>query len=314
MDRDLRRSAYASGFIHAALIIAAIVTLPLKPLPQSPDVGVDVNIIGLAPQKSAVKGAGQADQQAPVVHHTDAHAEKTPQNKPIVAPPPPPPPPPPTPEQPETKQPAASAAPPPPPKPSEVVSPVTPPPPPPQKKTSTQTQKEKPLEVKKPPASVKIPAHQQHDVKTPVLSQSVLNTLMNLKAQQQQKQPPTSTYNPDENTAPTAGGSPNSMANSGLSGPDRAAIGNHVRPCWGVDAQAQGLSGFSVLLQVTTDGTGTVRIANVDPKNTGDMSNPLYYAFTQRAMAAVTNAQCATLPLPKEMLGQNQTFSFVFSP
>jgi neural Wiskott-Aldrich syndrome protein len=142
----------------------------------------------------------------------------------------------------------------------------------------------------------------------------VLNTIMNLKAQQKQTQPPTHTYNPDQDTALQAGGSPNSTANSGLSGPDRAAIGSHVRPCWTVDAEAQDLQTFSVLLTVTTDATGTVRVANVSKDNTGDMSNPLYYAFTQRAIAAVLNAQCATLPLPSNMLGQNQTFSFIFTP
>jgi hypothetical protein len=44
------------------------------------------------------------------------------------------------------------------------------------------------------------------------------------------------------------------------------------------------------------------------------MSNPLYYAFTQRAIAVVLNAQCATLPLPADMLGQNQTFTLEFAP
>jgi hypothetical protein len=121
-------------------------------------------------------------------------------------------------------------------------------------------------------------------------------------------------YNPDAGGAPNGGGSPNSTANSGLTGPDRAAIGSHVRPCWNIDGQAEGIGSFSVLLTVTTDATGTVREAVVSPDNTGDMSNPLYYAFTQRAIAAVLNAQCATLPLPSNMLGQNQTFSFQFTP
>ncbi|HYP62566.1 MAG TPA: hypothetical protein VEQ16_01690 [Acidocella sp.] len=316
MDRDLRRSAYISSFIHLALIVAAIVTLPLQPLPTSADLDVDVDLIGpTVPQRSTVKGPGAASAVGEL-HHSETMSEKAPKPQPVVAPPPPPPPPPPTPNQPQTKVTPSSAPPPPPPKPSEMVSPVPPPPPQKQQKqTSTAQQKEKPQEVKKPPAPAKIPVHQQHEVKTPELSQSVMNTLMNLKAQELKKQQvPTSTYNPDQNTAPTAGGSPNSLANSGLTGPDRAAIGSHVRPCWNVDSEAEGLSGFSVLLQVTTDATGTVRVANVDPKNTGDMSNPLYFAFTQRAIAAVLNAQCATLPLPQNMLGQNQTFSFQFAP
>ncbi len=316
MDRDLRRSAYISGFAHVALIIAAIVTLPLAPLPTSTDASTDVDIIGLAPQKSQVKGSTAATAKADVVHHTDAQSDNAPKPKTIEAPPPPPPPPPPAPKAPPTPTPPAQAAPPPPPKPSETVAPLPPPPPmPPQKITSTTPPKDKPKPVVKPPAPMQSVTHQQHDVAKPQpLSQSVLNTLMNLKAQQKQTQPPKAVYNPDQDTAPDAGGSTNSTANSQLTGPDRAAIGSHVRPCWGIDSQAQGVNTFSVLLTVTTDAGGTVRVAVVSPDNTGDMSNPLYYNFTQRAIAAVLNAQCATLPLPANMLGQNQTFSFQFTP
>ena len=315
MDRDLRRSAYISAFVHVALIIAAIVTLPLQPLATSADQDVDVDLIGpTAPQESYVKGAGQASAQAEL-HHAQL-AQNAPKPTPTQAAPPPPPPPPPAPKAPPTPTPPTQAPPPPPPLPSQTVTPTPPPPPQkPQKQTSTAQPKEKPVPVTKPPAPTQSATHQQHEVKTPQpLSQSVLNTLMNLKALQKQNQPPTHVYNPDQNTAPTVGGSPNSTANSGLSGPDRAAIGSHVRPCWNVDAEAEGLSGFSVLLQVTTDATGTVREAEVSPDNTGDMSNPLYYAFAQRAIAAVENYQCATLPLPSNMLGQNQTFTFQFTP
>jgi outer membrane biosynthesis protein TonB len=312
LDRDLRRSAYLSGFIHVALIVAAIITLPITPLPTSSDADVDVDIIGLAPQKSPLKGT-QGATAKDVLHKTDAQSVNAPKPKTIEAPPPPPPPPPSSKAPVSTTQ-TAQTAPPPPPKPSDAPSTVPPPPPvPPQKVTSTSPAKEKPLA--KPPTSVKSVTHQQHDVKAPVpLSQSVLNTLLNLKAQQKQTQPPKAVYNPDQNSAPDAGGSPNSTSNSGLTGPDRAAIGNHVRPCWNIDGEAQNVGSFAVLLQVTTDAGGTVRVAEVSPNNTGDMSNPLYFAFTQRALAAVLNAQCATLPLPPNMLGSNQSFTFIFSP
>jgi neural Wiskott-Aldrich syndrome protein len=316
LDRDLRRSAYISGFIHVALIVAAIVTLPLQPLATSDDQDVDVDLIGpTAPQKALNTGKVAAVANAAVVHQGPMAVSK-PLPKPIEAPPPPPPPPPPTPKTPPTTQPPAQAAPPPPPKPSEAVAPLPPPPPvPPQKVTSTTPPKEKPKPVTKPPASVQSATHQQHDVKTPApLSQSVLNTLLKFKADQKQTQPPKAVYNPDAGGAPNGGGSINSTSNSGLSGPDRAAIGSHVRPCWGIDGEAQNVGNFSVLLTVTTDTTGTVREAVVSPQNTGDMSNPLYFAFTQRAIAAVENYQCATLPLPSNMLGQVQTFSFLFTP
>jgi hypothetical protein len=152
-------------------------------------------------------------------------------------------------------------------------------------------------------------------VKTPApLSQNVLNTLMKLQALQKQDKPPTHTYNPDQGGAPGGGGSPNSTANSGLSGADKSAIGNHVRPCWSVDAGAPGLDKFSVMLMVQTDAGGTVRNAVVAPQSQGNMSDPIYAAFADRAIAAVENYQCATLPLPPDMLGKNQTFLFNFTP
>jgi outer membrane biosynthesis protein TonB len=316
LDRDLRRSAYISGFIHVALIIAAIVTLPLQPLATSADQDVDVDLIGpTAPQKALNTGKVAAVANAPVVHQGPM-AVNQPKPQPIEAPPPPPPPPPPSPNAKPTPAPPAQAAPPPPPTPSTAVAPLPPPPPMPrQKVTSTTPPKDKPKPVTKPPAPMQSAMHQQHDVKTPSpLSQSVLNTLLKFKADQKQTQPPKAVYNPDAGGAPNGGGSPNSTSNSGLSGPDRAAIGSHVRPCWGIDGEAQNVQSFSVLLTVTTDATGTVREAEVSKDNNGDMSNPLYYAFTQRAIAAVENYQCATLPLPSNMLGQNQTFSFIFTP
>ncbi len=316
MDRDLRRSVWISGFVHVALIIAAIITLPLPPLPNAQDQDVDVDLIGpTAPQKSYIKAPGVGDVQSAITHQGPV-AQNIPKNQAISQPPPPPPPPLPAPRAQPTPTPPR-AAPPPPPLPSQSVIPTPPPPPtPPQKQTSTQQQK-KPVPATKPPAPVQSVRHQLHDVKAPdALSQSVLNTLLNLKAEQQQQQPPTHVYNPDASTSPNPGGSPNSNANSGLSGPDRAAISSHLEPCWNYDGEAQNVGQFAVLLQVTTDATGKVREAQIAPQNTGDMSNPLYLAFTQRALAAVMNYQCADLGpyLPSSLLGQNETFTFLYQP
>lgn len=312
MDRDLRRSVYISGFVHVALIIAAIITLPAPLLQSSDDDDVTVTIGPTASKESPVKGAGQATVVGDL-HHSDAISQNKPPPKIISAPPPPPPPPQESKAPVSTTQTTQSGT-PPPPLPSDQPSTIPPPPPvPPKPHASVTPAKEKP--AVKPPTSIKSPTHQTKEVKTPQpLSQSVLNTLLNLKAIQKQKQAPTTPYVPDANEAPVVGGSTNSTSNNALSGPDRAAIGAHVRPCWGIDAQAEGVQSFSVLLTVTTDGTGTVREAEVSPQNTGDMSNPIYYAYTQRAIAALMNATCATLPLPSNMLGSNQTFSFVFTP
>ncbi len=317
MDRDLRRSAIISAFVHAAIIIAAIVTLPLQPLDTSADQDVDVDLVGpTAPQEAFEKNKVPAPSNLPVPHQGPL-AVNQPKPQPIEAPPPPPPPPPPSPEQKPSTTPPAPAPPPPPPAPSPQAIPTPPPPPhPPQKQASTvQQPPQKQTPEKQPPAPAKSPTHQQHVVKTPApLSQNVLNTLMKLQALQKQVQPPTHVYNPDQGGAPNGGGSPNSTANSGLSGADRAAIGNHVRPCWSVDAGAPGLAGFSVMLLVTTDPSGTVRQAVVAPQDQDKMSDPYFNAYANRAVDAVMNYQCATLPLPSYMLGQNQTFLFHFTP
>ncbi len=142
----------------------------------------------------------------------------------------------------------------------------------------------------------------------------MLNTLMKLQALQKQQTPPTAKYNPDQGGAPNGGGSNQSTANSRLSSADRSAIGNHVRPCWGIDAGAPGVASFSVNLQVTTDAAGTVREADVAPQDQGRLSDPIFAAFAERAKEAVLNVQCASLPLPSYMLGSNQIFIFNFSP
>ncbi|MCB5943166.1 hypothetical protein [Acidocella sp. KAb 2-4] len=292
MDRDLRRGATISALVHAAIIIAAIVALPLQPLNTTASEDVDVDLVGpTMPQEAFNKGKVPAPANTPVPHQGPL-AVNQPKPQPLEAPPPPPAP-----------SPQAIPTPPPPPR-------------PPQKQTSTvQQPPQKQPPAKQPPAPAQSPTHQQHVVKTPApLSQNVLNTLMKLQALQKQTQPPTHVYNPDAGGAPNGGGSPNSTANSGLSGADRDAIGNHVRPCWSVDAGAPGLAGFSVMLLVTTDPSGTVRQAVVAPQDQGKMSDPYFNAYANRAIDAVMNYQCATLPLPSYMLGQNQTFLFHFTP
>jgi len=166
-----------------------------------------------------------------------------------------------------------------------------------------------------PPAPSQSATHQQHVVKTPVpLSSAVLNTLQDLKTLQKQDKPPTARYNPDAGGAPDAGGDPNSTSNAMLSAMDRDAIGNHVRPCWDIDGDAENINQLSVLLQVTTDQSGTVRQAVVAPADQDKLDDPTFAAFANRAIDAVMNNQCANLPLPSTMLGKIQTFTFHFSP
>jgi len=319
MDRDMRRGAIISGGVHLALLLALLIALPPTKLNSASDDTVALDLVGpSAPQEAHERGKVAAPANTPTVNNANL-AEKQPKPQPIVAPPPPPPPPPPAPEQHQAlpRPPAPAPTPPPPVQtPSIAPSPPPPPPQPPQKTTSTVVQPKLPLPpVPQPPAPDQSPTHQQHVVKSPApLSQSVLNTLLKLQALQKQETPPTAHYNPDQGGAPNGGGSPNSTANSRLSGADKSAIGAHVRPCWDIDAGAPGVASFSVILDVTTDPTGTVREAQVDPKSEGQMSDPIYAAYAERAVAAVMNVQCATLPLPSYMLGQVQNFVFQFTP
>jgi outer membrane biosynthesis protein TonB len=319
MNRGMRRGAIVSFLIHALIIAAAIIALPVQKLDQAQDDTVSLDLVGpSAPQQANAPGKVAAPANTPTVNNANL-AEKQPKPQPIVAPPPPPPPPPPAPEQkPALPQPPAPAPPPPPPVQTPSVAPTPPPPPPqpPQKTTSTVVQPKLPLPpVPQPPAPAQSPTHQQHVTKNPApLSQSVLNTLLKLQALQKQTAPPTAHYNPDQGGAPNGGGSNKSTANSRLSGADRSAIGAHVRQCWSIDAGAPGVSSFSVQILVTTDATGTVREAEVAPASMGQMSDPVYAAYANRAVDAVMNYQCATLPLPSSMLGQNQTFIFNFTP
>jgi len=310
------RSTVISFTLHAAIILAAIIVLPTPNIPEEADSdAVSVQFVGPSIH-SDEKGKIPASTVAPVAHI----APKAPPpkvNKPIVAPPPPPPPPPPTQKAADLPKPPAPAPPPPPPAPSDVAT-IAPPPPPKTQLKSTSTAAQPPIPMPpppQPPAPSQSVTHQQHIVKAPVpLSKSVLNTLQYLKTLQPQEKPPTSTYNPDAGGAPDAGGDPNSTSNAMLSAADRDAIGNHVRPCWDIDGGAENIDQLSVLLQVTTDTTGTVRQAVVAPADQDKMTDGTFAAFANRAIDAVMNVQCATLPLPPNMMGSVQTFTFHFSP
>lgn len=148
------------------------------------------------------------------------------------------------------------------------------------------------------------------------MSPAQLAQLLNSHAIKKQVQPPKAVYNPDQDTAPDAGGSPNSTANAGLSGPDREAIAAHMLPCWNYDGEAPNVGSFQVLMIITTDASGTVRNAVVSPQNVGIPGNPLYAAFVQRALYAVQAYQCANLGpyLPSNLLGRNETFTFLYQP
>lgn len=99
---------------------------------------------------------------------------------------------------------------------------------------------------------------------------------------------------------------------SELSATQRGMIGAHVRPCWTKDAATPAT--FSIMLNVVTDATGTVRAATVANEDQSKLFDHLFSEFAERAVRAVMDVRCATLPLPNKMLGHINNLTFRFSP
>ncbi|HTI01993.1 MAG TPA: energy transducer TonB [Acidisoma sp.] len=166
-----------------------------------------------------------------------------------------------------------------------------------------------------PPAPVS-PTTQPHPTpNATAMSQTVLNTLDKLRSMKLDQQKPTSRYNPQQGGAPDAGGQRNGDATSRLTAAQRGAIGDKVRACWTIDSGAQGVQQMSVILKVTTDATGTARLAQVAPADQARVNaDPVLRAFAERAVRAVLDYRCSALPLPPSLLGAAQTFTFRFRP
>jgi neural Wiskott-Aldrich syndrome protein len=167
-----------------------------------------------------------------------------------------------------------------------------------------------------PPAPAS-PTSQPHPTTNPAaMSQTVLNTLEKLRSMNLQQKAPTARYNPAQGGAPHGGGNPNnSDATASLTAAERGAIGDKVRECWTIDSGAEGVQSMSVILKVTTDATGTVRLAQVGAADQGRVyADPVFRAFAERAVRAVLDYRCSTLPLPPSLEGRPQTFTFRFSP
>ncbi len=106
-------------------------------------------------------------------------------------------------------------------------------------------------------------------------------------------------------------------ADAQLTVAQRRAIGRHVQACWvASEERSGGMYGDpegmwpvpDVLLDVTTDASGTVRQAVVAPENKGDMNNASYAQFVKRAIAATLDPKCTALPLPPALLGHEHMF------
>ena len=176
-----------------------------------------------------------------------------------------------------------------------------------------------PLPVPPPPTPTPSPqssTSQPNPTKNPAPESNALeNTLEKLRSLQRQTQPPKARYNPQAGGAPNGGGNPLSDDTSALTVGQREAIGNYVRRCWSTDPGMLDLDKMEVLLTVTTDASGVVRRAEVAPEDVGRVAaNTRLRVFSERAVRAVLDPNCANLPLPPNMLGQIREFTFRFRP
>lgn len=132
-----------------------------------------------------------------------------------------------------------------------------------------------------------------------------------LRAQQASKEPPRATSTPRSGTP---SGGPAGIDNALLTGEVRRAIGDRLRECWTSDKSALNYEKQSVRLVVTTDPTGTIRVAEIAANDASRSGGGVARAFAERARRAALDPQCAQLPLPGALKGQNRTFEITFRP
>ncbi len=320
-DPRLRVGTLVSLTAHALIFLSLIATLPArKPEDEKiPETAVEMIFDGRA--RTTIKAPTPAPIPAPSkeIKPPAPPVTEAPKPEPIEAPPPPPPPPPP-PEPPRISRPLPvppSNLPPPETSPREaplVPPPPAPPAPPREAPPRLITPPVPPPPDKVPPAKPSQTAQPNPTQNTAPNSAAVEATLLRLRQQQRQTEPPRARPNPQAGGQPDSGGNPAANDTESLSASQRGAIGAHVRECWTKDAGAQGLDQLSVVLNVVTDATGTVRIASVAEEDRAKLSDPMFQVFAERAVRAVRDVRCATLPLPSHMLGRNNNLTFRFRP
>jgi len=318
----LRTGGFVSLVFHVSIILALLITVPnLKPDDEKiPETAVEMIFDGKA--RTTIKAPNPAPVPAPSKEITPPAPPVTeaPKPEPIEAPPPPPPPPPP-PEPPRVSAPLP--VPPsdlPPPLPSPREAPIVPPPPaplaPPREATPQLiTPPPVPPPPEKPPPMKPSQTAQPNVTQNMAPNSSALEaTLLRLRQMQKQIEPPKARPNPRAGGQPDSGGNPASNDTDALSAAQRGEIGAHVRECWTKDSGALGLDKLSVVLTVVTDATGTVRRADIGDEDRAKLSDPVFQAFAERARRAVMDVHCATLPLPRQLLGRINNLTFRFRP
>jgi hypothetical protein len=140
-------------------------------------------------------------------------------------------------------------------------------------------------------------------------SQSVLNTLERLRAQQQQEAPRTRPASPPPQPA-RGGGAPAGTAQ--LTAGERAAVGERISECWIVDPGMLGLQDIQVTLLAVVDQAGVIR--EVRPGPEGVPRDPRARSVYEAARRALLDPACSPLPVPRERLAAVNNFEFRFTP
>jgi len=142
------------------------------------------------------------------------------------------------------------------------------------------------------------------------------NTLQDLLADQQPKEPPKHRYNPERGGKVNGGGAKSGGLTGELSDGQRKQIGDDVRRCYAEDTAAKDYATYSATMTVTIDATGEVRDVKLSDRDQAlANSNPAFRAFAERAQRAVLDPECSKLAIPADLLGKpSQELQFLFRP
>ena len=332
MTPYLRRGGALSFAVHIVVMLAVVVALPKPKLPDQP-VEETVVTVEFETPTPVQRAPTPAVTPAPAPAPTAAPGQSVP-DTPLPTPPLPTPPPlPPAPAPPIAIPPVPAPAPtlttpaPRPPTPAlEQIAPapLPPPPVPPTLRASpappvTQPVPPAPPPRPAPPTQAPAPpansaASQPNQGREPAPDTKSLDSALDrLRAQLATKDPPRAPPNPARGGAP-GGGSPTGLDNALLTAGVRRAIGDRLRECWTGDRSALDYDKQVVRLVVTTDATGTIRIADIAANDASRTGNGVARAFAERAKRAALDPQCAQLPLPAALKGQNRSFEITFRP
>jgi len=112
-------------------------------------------------------------------------------------------------------------------------------------------------------------------------------------------------------SSPTTPGSGRPQSTSGLTGAERAGLGDRIGECWSIDAGAPNIRDVEVDLRVEIDRAGTVRVVR---PNGAMPTEPRARMVYEAARRALLDPRCNPLPLPPARLQALNETIFTFRP